>query len=200
MLTTLSDAASRLNADFYASLGLEVVELRLPFALSRILSEAANPGEVIPRALDLRDSRQAKRLRTWLSELEEMIDRGTTPTVRREIAKLSTAVRDLVDEDPFGLSGENSKASIGVSFVGVSVTREVGLPRRGKLRKRWRFHLLHELIASSPTNQSLSVSLGKSFGSSISHSWESGTKVLRDFDAQIVTSRGSSILDKRGAD
>ncbi|MFD2422718.1 hypothetical protein [Amycolatopsis pigmentata] len=158
--------------------GEDLVEVRLPLFLAAVLTESAEPEDVVAQALHLRDSPPARRLRAWFEETGELCRSGGLG-----IDQLTARVQELEKAlDTWWSSGQrhDPKATIGKITIGLTAwppaiqaqAQDVSLvlPRLGRRRPRT-FRLLYDLAQISRDNLSLAPELGRVLGSDAADAW-----------------------------
>lgn len=161
-------------------LGEEVIHVEIPFFLAAVLQNASAPEDVIERALAVRDSRDAKQMRSWLSQFREMLADGEMTVERqaREIARLKRLVAQWMDTSS-RTTASAEQLNIGLNFGPVSVSKDVRVPGIRRTPKRLR--LLQSLADVSNTTPRFNELIRKVFGVRVGDSWEHYRHALKKF-------------------
>jgi hypothetical protein len=150
--------------------GGRAAEVRLPLFLAAVLAEAAEPEDVLPRALELRDSPPARRLRAWFAETGELAGAGDLG-----VDELATRARDLERALDAGWPpepGDRRKITIGLTIGPATVQApDVRLPRWPRRRSR-AFRLLYDLAKLSRATLGLGPDLGRVLGPDAEQAWQ----------------------------
>jgi hypothetical protein len=163
--------------------GGRVAEVRLPLFLAAVLAESADPEDVLPRALELRDSRPARRLRTWFAETGELARTGDLG-----IDELATRARDLEKALDAGWRPEpenRRKITIGLTVGPATVqAQDVWLPSL-RLRRVRAFRLLYDLAQLSRASLGLGPDLGRVLGPGVEEAWQRHGGVLAGIETPV---------------
>lgn len=161
-------------------LGEEVIHVEIPFFLATVLKNANTPEDVIERALAVRDSRDAKRMRSWLLHFREMIAHGEMTVERqaREVAHLKRLVAQWMNTSS-RTTASAEQLSIGLNFGPASVSKNVGVPGIRRTPKHLR--LLQSLADVSNTTPRFDELIRKVFGVQVGDSWEHYRHALKMF-------------------
>lgn len=152
--------------------GTRVAEVRLPLFLAAVLAESADPEDILPRTLELRDSPPARRLRAWFAETDELARTGDLG-----IDELETRARDLTQAVDAGWRADprdRRTMTIGLAIGPATVqAHDVRLPLLRPRRPRRRaFRLLYDLAKLSRASLGLGPELGRVLGPGVEKAWQ----------------------------
>ncbi|OXM61931.1 hypothetical protein [Amycolatopsis vastitatis] len=177
----VDEARRRIDGAFPG--GGRVAEVRLPLFLAAVLAESADPEDVLPRALELRDSRPARRLRAWFAETGELARTGDLG-----IDELATRARDLEKALDAGWRPEpvdRRKITIGLTVGPATIqAQDVWLPSLRPRRVR-AFRLLYDLAQLSRASLGLGPDLGRVLGPGAEEAWQRRGGVLAGIETPV---------------
>ncbi|MFC3454799.1 hypothetical protein [Amycolatopsis speibonae] len=162
-----------------ASTGLHV-DIELPFVLNAVLHEVDSARGVIESALSLRESKKARDLRSWFTELHLRVAQGdiALSELESKLDDLRSAVRKW--QPSGGRAGHPEvqvTAGLNLGFVSVQASAKMQpSPRLPKPPRRLRF--LQDLSRISDTTPRLGPVLSRVFGDDMARSWATGQAVF----------------------
>ncbi len=169
---------NRVVADRGASAGLHV-DIELPFVLAAVLHEADSATNVIEAALSLRESKKAKDLRSWFTELHARVAQGdiALSELESKLDGLRSAVRKWQPSGGRPGSEVQVTAGLNLGFVSVQASaKKQPSPRLPKPPRRLRF--LQDLSRISDATPRLGPVLGRVFGDDMARSWTTSQAVF----------------------
>lgn len=135
---------------FEKLLELNLVETRMPCVLAAILKEARSPSDVLPIALQIRESKEAKAFRTWSADFSGAIQKGDLVQIGVFHKEVEEVVKDV--NKMLGITNEDSlKVTLG--WGPVSLGRAFSLPKVIQRPIRLKRHLwfLHNMYTELAT-------------------------------------------------
>jgi hypothetical protein len=183
--------------DCATKLGFLAEDVNIPFALASVLQVSDDPAAILDRAMELRESKRARRLRRWFTELHERaisID-GKPDDLMRITRELDRQIGFWLDTAP---RPENTAISLAFTagIPSISVTRNLGFSSRDILQRR-QLRFLYDLTRIAKATPKMHLFLGKVFGPEVGRSWLRGQKVLTHFTASPSAEEHRSLLDLR---
>ncbi|WP_145926737.1 hypothetical protein [Amycolatopsis orientalis] len=165
---------NRVVADRGASAGL-YVDVELPFVLAAVLHEADSSTNVIEAALSLRETRKAKNLRSWFTDLHLRVAQGDIA-----LGELESKLEDLRDAvrkwQPTGPEFQVT-AGLNLGFASVQASaKKQTLSRLPRPPRRLRF--LQDLNRIGEATPRLAPVLARVFGEDMARSWTTGQAVF----------------------
>jgi hypothetical protein len=171
-------------------------DLNVPLVLARILRDSRAPHEVIPRALELRDSPPAVRLRGWFRDLHALL--------RTSDADIKSAERELAGFRALISTWSGAPASADTPEITVGVTLGIvslsGLVRISpkNVRRRWRLQFLYDLARAGDTVTQLGPVLTRALGEPTARAWQRAHDTIDQFtQAQGIPGNRDTLLDLR---
>jgi hypothetical protein len=162
-----------------AMIGDPGFDLEVPLVLAKILKDARGPAEVIPRALELRETASARRLRSWFRDLHAQLHapEADMRSVERELEGFRALISRWTGST---MSDGEAAVTMGVN-LGV-VYFESPLPSGlGKVRRRWRLQFLYDLARAGDATPRLAPALAKVFGEPIGQAWQQAQHTIERF-------------------
>jgi len=93
---TLDFYASKAAGEVYVQNGITIALSKLPFVFGIIIEKASTPADIIPIALEMRDTKGAQRLRVWGQELQDALREERISSVYKLFLHLNS-FRDSLD-------------------------------------------------------------------------------------------------------
>ncbi|MFC6085290.1 hypothetical protein [Sphaerisporangium aureirubrum] len=189
-------AARRRRADAVAAVvGDPGFDLEVPLVLARVLRDARTPAEVIPRALELRETSEARRLRAWFRDLHGWL-RTDLRSAERELEGLRPLIAGWTGA-PAG--GGEPGITVGVNLGVVTVEGPVPIRMGRGRRRRRRLRFLYDLARAGDATPRLAPVLANSLGEPIAEAWRQAQETVRRFTRERGPAGGrDSLLDLRG--
>lgn len=171
-------------------------DLNVPLVLARVLRDARAPHEVIPRALELRDSAPATRLRGWFRDLHALL--------RTADADLKSAERELAGFRALLSKWSGAPASpdapeitVGVTLGIVSLSGLVHINPKN-VRRRWRLQFLYDLARAGDAVTQFRPLLARTLGQPTANAWQRAHDTIDQFtQAQGHPGNRDTLLDLR---
>jgi hypothetical protein len=197
--------AESIHAGRVASLsdrfGLALGDVPVPFVLAAALQSARSPADILQRALEMRESKAACRLRGWFTSLHAELTSGQVEldSLERRLDDLDRLLRRWLgasSAEPD--AGSSRKINIGVNIGLVSVSTDLDLRKAAQLvssRRQLRF--LHDLTRVANVTPGLDPLLQQVFGQGIAGSWRRSRKAMVQFSAPPSSREYRSLLDIR---
>lgn len=168
------------------TLGLIAEDVNVPFALASVLQASDDPAVILHRAMEMRESKSARRLRRWFTDLHEKAAEGD--------GKLEDLARDARELDRqaeawLGAGSRDSSTaatsinvSLSLGIVSISATRNLPPSGRDVLPRR-QFRFLYDLTRIGNATPKMHRLVGKVFGPEAGRSWLRAQKVMLPFTA-----------------
>jgi hypothetical protein len=171
-------------------------DLEVPLVLAKVLQGAHGPDEMLPRALELRETRSARRLRSWFSDLHAQLRAPDTDMryVQRELEGFRALANQWYGEH--ANTGDQS-LTVGVNLGMVNFSSPVSIKLR-KARRRWRLQFLYGLTRTGDMTPRLAPALAGALGDPVAQAWQQAQRTIARFprlnDSSIDR---KSVLDLR---
>lgn len=171
-------------------------DLEVPLVLAKILQSARGPDEVLPRALELRETRSARRLRAWFTDLHAQL---RTPdmdmkSVQRELEGFRALANRWADAD---VSSSDLGLTMGINLGMVNFSSPLPI-RVGKAPRRGRLQFLYDLSRAGDTTPRLGPVLASALGEPIAEAWRQAQGTIDRFNRMNHASANhKSFLDLR---
>ncbi len=182
--------------------GLALGDVTVPFVLAATLRAAASPAEVLQRALEMRESKAAGRLRGWFTTLHEELasEHVDRASIERRLEELERLLhRSLDSAPPVPDRGGGRTISLGVNIGLVCIATDLDVRKAIRLmsptKRQLRF--LHDLTRVAKATPRLSPSLKRVFGNSTAEAWHRSRATMVNFVAPPKSNEHRSILDIR---
>jgi hypothetical protein len=186
----LVEAAERFARDRIDSLNAFLDRpafVALPLFLARVLAESSDRSQVVPIALQIRDSRPARRFREYAARLRVAVEEGEVAEVARELDRYARLLRDEFGRHDDGaevlwsLAASGAKAAVlqdPASITGLAT--EAGT-RGGNAAARWwsnrKLALIAKTIKQSQRARGFQPEVRRLFGAELP---ESELELLQD--------------------
>lgn len=180
-----------------AMIGGSGFDLQVPLVLAKVLQDAREPAEVIPRALELRETASARRLRAWFRDLHAQLQ---TPgadmrSAERELDGFRNLVRRWADSTDADDGGSTITMGVNLGVVSFSSPLPKGLNR---IRRRWRLQFLYDLARAGDATPRLGPRLANVLGEPIAEAWQQAQRTIERFTPMGGSpGRPESVLDLR---
>jgi hypothetical protein len=171
-------------------------DLEVPLVLARVLRDARSPAEVIPRALELRDSAPAVALRGWFRDLHALM--RTADADLRSAERELAGFRGLVARWGGGPAGDQDPSiTVGITLGVVNLSGPVRISP-GNARRRWRLRFLYDLARTGDSVPRFGPVLARSLGKPTARAWLRAHDTIERYTRQHGSpGRRDSILDLR---
>ncbi|MGP4018789.1 hypothetical protein [Saccharopolyspora sp. 5N708] len=141
----------------------------IPLMLSVILEEATSPADLIEKAIILRESKAATKLRKWFGELEECAHQRRLSS--RDLERRQNALRDALQRwfEDFSAGHE---ITFGVNAGIVSLQQRFRLPECDwPISRSFRLRLIYDVASVGLATYRLAPLLSRVFGNDLARSW-----------------------------
>jgi hypothetical protein len=109
-------------------IGDAACSLQLPFFAAWAVGYAGNPKNGYDHVLQIRESPDARNLRSHFREIEALTDEVSQIAVRRETSKLYSAINSDIERLSTRFQGRKPNAGLGVSVNLLSMTPSISIP------------------------------------------------------------------------
>ena len=147
------------------------VNLNIPFFLALVMKEAASSDEILQAAMEIRESRQAREFRTWLSSIHRMATEGNgdLQSLSRERKSIEHLVSGWSDHSAEHLPWEAAvEAEVTLWFAKVTVKLNRKFEMIGSGRSRLR---LLQSLADIGNYTQIGGSIERLFGPDAGNMW-----------------------------
>ena len=179
---------------------IQVADVNIPFALASVLQVCDDPAVILDRAMDMRESKRARRLRRWFTDLHERAistgdRRDDSMYIERELDRQMEIWVDTAPRNP-----RTEDIAISLCLVGgipsASATRNVHFSA-ADMRRRRQLRFLYDLTRIAKSTPKMHLLLGNVFGSEVGRCWFRGQKVLTHFKASQSAGEHRGLLELR---
>ncbi|MEV6894791.1 hypothetical protein [Kribbella sp. NPDC051137] len=182
-MVDLADASARARVESANQLIGKPALTALPVFLGRVLASSTKPTDVVARAMQIRESRDAKRFRKAMARLAAAQETGDVSTLVREAARYSDLLRREYAGAPGGagtadllwsLAADGTQASLdptAASFVSLGASVGKTAVRAPDLLRRWSYGrkiaLIGRTIRAANKAKAMQSELKRLFGAEV---------------------------------
>lgn len=168
-----------------------IIDVSLPFVLSLVLEKASKPSDILPIALELRESKQARDFRSWVAEIDYRIATGKIDltALSKEIEKIQRVIRSWINIQDT-TEQEVTSWSISISRGTFKLPLPFRVPSRWQLPQSNHLLFLQRLAQVSNRTPRFDTHLQKTFGPELAAHWRQYRHVIDTFIAPSTVPQG----------